>query len=223
MQFSYDQKIRDIFPELKMVIITVDGVSFRGNVSAWTAYFEDIAAARLAGTTEGAFPEIQAWRRAFTRMGLKPTQYRCASEALLRRFRSEGSLPAIHPLVDLCNSVALAFAIPVAIFDLSKIEGSLTVRHAYGDELYEPYHGAIEHPEKGEVIFADLSARAHARRWVNRQSGYSAVREETRRALIIAEALHDEAGDDVARLSIALRRAMAEIWPAALISEGVAQ
>lgn len=123
MQFSYDQKIRDKFPELKTVIITVDGVSFRGNVSAWTAHFEDIAATRLAGTTEGAFPEIQAWRRAFTRMGLKPTQYRCASEALLRRFRSEGSLPAIHPLVDLCNSVALAFAIPVAFEDRRELDG----------------------------------------------------------------------------------------------------
>lgn len=222
MQFSYDQTIRDKFPELKTGIITVDGVSFTGNVSAWTAHFEDIAAARLAGTTEGAFPEIQAWRKAFTRMGHKPTQYRCASEALLRRFRSEGTLPSVHPLVDLCNSVSIAFAIPVAIFDLSKIEGSLTVRHADGNELYESFNGAIEHPEKGEVIFADISARAHARRWVNRQSGYSAVREETRRALIIAEALHEEASDDVARLGIALRRTIVETWPVALISEGVA-
>lgn len=140
MQFSYDRKIRDIFPELKMVIITVDGVSFRGNVSAWTAYFEDIAAARLAGTTEGAFPEIQAWRRAFTRMGLKNRpNIAVHRKPCFAAFDPEGSLPAIHPLVDLCNSVALAFAIPVAIFDLSKIEGSLTVRHAYGDELTNPF------------------------------------------------------------------------------------
>jgi DNA/RNA-binding domain of Phe-tRNA-synthetase-like protein len=222
MQVSYDQTIRDKFPELKTGIITVCGVSFTGNVSAWTAHFQDIAAARLAGTTEGAFPEIQAWRKAFTRMGHKPTQYRSASEALLRRFRSEGTLPSIHPLVDLCNSVSIAFAIPVAIFDLSKIEGSLTVRHADGNELYESFNGAIEHPEKGEVIFSDISARAHARRWVNRQSGYSAVREETRHALIIAEALHEEARDDVARLSFALRRTIAETWPIAMISEGMA-
>lgn len=222
MQFSYDQTIRDKFPELKTGIITVDGVSFTGNVLAWTAHFQAIAAARLAGTTESAFPEIQAWRKAFTRMGHKPTQYRCASESLLRRFRSEGTLPCIHPLVDLCNSVSIAFAIPIAIFDLSKIEGNLTVRHADGNELYESFNSAIEHPEKGEVIFSDTSARAHARRWVNRQSGYSAVRGETLRALIIAEALHDEAGDDVARLCTTLRRTITETWPAASISEGVA-
>src|SRR5207237_5536508 len=51
-----------------------------------------------AAGTESELPEIQAWRRTFSALGLKPTQYRCASESLLRRFRKEGSLPAIHPL-----------------------------------------------------------------------------------------------------------------------------
>ncbi|HEY3906880.1 MAG TPA: hypothetical protein VGM14_23450 [Streptosporangiaceae bacterium] len=32
--------------------------------------------------------------------GLKPTQYRCASESLLRRFRKEGSLPNLHPAAE---------------------------------------------------------------------------------------------------------------------------
>jgi DNA/RNA-binding domain of Phe-tRNA-synthetase-like protein len=50
-------------------------------------------------------------------MGLKPTQYRCASEALLRRFRKDGSLPWIHPLVEVCNPVSLAYAIPIAVAD----------------------------------------------------------------------------------------------------------
>jgi DNA/RNA-binding domain of Phe-tRNA-synthetase-like protein len=48
-------------------------------------------------------------------MGLKPTQYRCAAESLLRRYRKERFLPRIHPLVDLCNAISLAFAIPVAV------------------------------------------------------------------------------------------------------------
>ncbi len=60
-----------------------------------------MAAERLAGRTESELEEIQAWRRAFARMGLKPTQYRCAAESLLRRFRKEGALPRIHPVVDL--------------------------------------------------------------------------------------------------------------------------
>jgi hypothetical protein len=38
------------------------------------------APGRLAHSAEGELPEIRAWRRAFAKMGLKPTRYRCASE-----------------------------------------------------------------------------------------------------------------------------------------------
>jgi hypothetical protein len=72
-------------------------------------------------------------------MGLKPTQYRSASESLLRRFRKESSLPPIHPLVDLCNAVSLAFAIPVAVFDVAKVAEHLDVRYATGSEIYETF------------------------------------------------------------------------------------
>jgi DNA/RNA-binding domain of Phe-tRNA-synthetase-like protein len=67
-------------------------------------------------------------------MGLRPTQYRSASEALLRRFRKERSQPRIDPLIDLCNALSMAFAIPVAVFDVSKITDYLEVRYAEGTE-----------------------------------------------------------------------------------------
>src|SRR5271169_6102765 len=152
-----------------------------------------IAKSRLATVSaESELPEIQAWRRAFAAMGLKPTQYRCASESLLRRFRKEGSLPRLHPLVDLCNAVSMAYAIPVAVLDVNAISGPLEVRYATGDEEYLTFAGDIEHPAPGEVIFADQAGQAHARRWTNRQSGRSAVRGSTATALIVAEALHDQ-------------------------------
>jgi DNA/RNA-binding domain of Phe-tRNA-synthetase-like protein len=146
-------------------------------------------------------------------MGLKPTQYRCASEALLRRFRKEGSLPAIHPLIDLCNAVSLAFAVPIAVFDLAKVEGSLEVRYANGGERYLTFSGEVEHPEPREVIFADETGNAHARRWTNRQSGLSAVRDDTSAVLIVAEALHEAARADIDRLATKLREAIADVWP----------
>lgn len=54
-------------------------------------------------------------------MGLEPTRCRCASEALLRRLRKDGSLPRIHPLVDLCNAISVAFAVPVAAFGVAEV------------------------------------------------------------------------------------------------------
>ena len=145
-------------------------------------------------------------------MGLKPTQYRCASESLLRRFRIQGSLPRLHPLVDLCNAVSLAFAIPVAVFDAAQVAWPLEVRYASGDEDYLTFGGETEHPAPGEVIFADQAGRAHARRWTNRQSGLSAVRDSTARTLIVAEALHDSAPADMAELIAALTAEIQAAW-----------
>lgn len=169
---------------------------------------------RLAQAPEGELPEVQAWRRGFARMGLKPTQYRCASEALLRRLRKEGALPGLHPLVDLCNAASAAFAIPVAVIDMDRISGSLQVRPATGSEVYETFSGEIEHPEPGEIIFADTAGRAHARRWCNRQSGHSAVSASTANALIVAEALHATAAADTALLMDRLQACVEAAWPA---------
>ncbi|HEY5990918.1 MAG TPA: phenylalanine--tRNA ligase beta subunit-related protein, partial [Streptosporangiaceae bacterium] len=146
------------------------------------------------------------------RMGLKPTQYRCASESLLRRLRKEGSLPQLHPLVEVCNAVSVAFAIPVAVFDVSKITRHLGVRYAAGDEGYLTFSGEVEHPHPDEVIFADRAGHVHARRWTNRQSGLSAVQNSTTAALIVAEALHDSAASDVAEVTAAIADEMAALW-----------
>jgi DNA/RNA-binding domain of Phe-tRNA-synthetase-like protein len=170
------------------------------------------AGTRLDGRSESELPEIQAWRRAFTRMGLKPTQYRCASEALLRRFRKDGVLPRIHPLVDLCNAVSVAYATPIAVFDLARVQEHLEVRPAGGSERYVSFTGDDEHPTEGEIIFADAAGQAHARRWTNRQSVLSAVGVGTRDVLIVGEALHATADVDMPRLLNELTDAVAAAW-----------
>jgi DNA/RNA-binding domain of Phe-tRNA-synthetase-like protein len=86
------------------------------------------------------------------------------------------------------------------------------VRHASGTETYSTFAGTTEHPEPGEVIFADDAGRAHARRWTNRQSGRSAVRDTTRSVLIVAEALHDTASDDVGHLVAAVAAELEAVW-----------
>lgn len=210
MDFGYADQIRRDFPELAVVALLVSGITRDIGVTPQLPSFTALARERLGAGTESDLPEIQAWRRAFARMGLKPTQYRCASEALLRRFRKEGALPAIHPLVDLCNAVSVAFAIPVAAIDMAMIQGRLEVRRAAGTETYEAFSGDIEHPDPGEVIYADDGGNAHARRWTNRQSGRSAIRGTTETALIVAEAMHAGGTEDVERLIDVLAAALTE-------------
>jgi DNA/RNA-binding domain of Phe-tRNA-synthetase-like protein len=200
MRFGHAPEIWHGFPQLAPGVLTADGIKPDLGVQPRLGRFIAKTESRLAVQSEAEFPEIQAWRRAFSRMGLKPTQYRCASEALLRRFRKEHVMPQIHPLIDLCNAISMAFAIPVAVYDVAKIADALEVRYATGSENFEAFSGEIEHPERHEVIFADAAGRAHARRWTNRQSGYSAVGDETTSVLIVAEALHESAHTDIGRL-----------------------
>ncbi|MFB9176660.1 B3/4 domain-containing protein [Dactylosporangium sucinum] len=212
MEFRHADAIWRDHPALVPAVLSLGGVTPDAGVAAAVAAFTDVARARLADGPESGFPEIQAWRRAFTAQGLKPTQYRCASESLLRRLRREGDLPALHPLVDLCNAVSAAFAVPVAALDLDRIDGDLAVRYADGTEEYETFGGELEHPDPREVVFADAADRAHARRWTNRQSGRSAIRPSTTRVLVVAEALHASAAADVPKLLDALAGAIADAW-----------
>jgi DNA/RNA-binding domain of Phe-tRNA-synthetase-like protein len=212
MHFQHSGEIWRDFPELVPGVVAADGITHDVSVGDRAARFTAIASARLAARAESELPEIRAWRRAFARMGLKPTQYRCASESLLRRFRKEGTLPRLHPLVDVCNAVSVAFAIPVAVFDVAKITGHLQVQYAAGDEDYLTFSGQAEHPAPHEVIFADRARRVHARRWTNRQSGLSAVQAPTTAALIVAEAMHDSASSDVPELIAAIAGELAAVW-----------
>ncbi|HEV7310633.1 B3/B4 domain-containing protein [Ensifer sp.] len=214
MHFQHADEIWRDFPELSAGALFVDAMHADVSIADAIASFQALASDRLGAGTESDLPEIQAWRRTFAKMGLKPTQYRSASEALLRRFRKEGSLPSIHPLIDLCNAASLAFAIPIAVFDLARVSGHLHVRRAHGRETYLTFSGETENPEPGEVIFADAEGQAHARRWTNRQSGLSAIRPQTARALIVTEALHDTAREDIGRLLVSLSQAIEHAWGA---------
>ena len=217
MRFQHSDQIWADFPELAAgVLFATDiagGDEAAGRVADRVKRFYGQADDLLAGGSEAELPQIRAWRAAFARMGLKPTQYRCAAESLLRRYRKEGTLPAVHPLVDLCNALSLAYAVPIAVLDTDRITGPLTVRYADGSERYCSFSGETEHPHPGEVIFADQAGNVHARRWCHRQSAESAVSATTTSALIVAEAMHESARSDVGRLVATAAGELAAAWP----------
>jgi DNA/RNA-binding domain of Phe-tRNA-synthetase-like protein len=214
MYFRHTPEIWQQFPQLVPGLLLVNNITAEPEVAERLEPFYTQARARLAQGAESELPEVAAWRRAYAQMGLKPTQYRSAGEALLRRFRREGTLPQLHPLVDLCNAVSLAFALPVAVFDLEGVDDFLEVRRAAGTEQYLAFGGEVEHPEPGEVIFADAAGQVHARRWTFRQSRRSTVSETTGRALIVSEGLHATAAADVPALIEALAGEIAAVWGA---------
>jgi DNA/RNA-binding domain of Phe-tRNA-synthetase-like protein len=217
MWFQHSEQIWTDFPELAAGVLVATDISGGSEAAERVAdrvkRFYALADDLLAGSSEAELEQIRAWRAAFARMGLKPTQYRCAAESLLRRYRKEGTLPAVHPLVDLCNAMSLAYAVPIAVLDTDRITGPLTVRYADGSERYTSFAGDTEHPYPGEVIFADQAGNVHARRWCHRQSAQSAVSATTTSALIVAEAMHESGRSDVGRLISAAAVQLAAVWP----------
>lgn len=212
MYFHHVPEIWQRFPQLVPGLLVVRGIHPRADGEPKIREWYERAGKRLQDQSEGQMPEVAAWRRVYSQMGLKPTKYRSASEALLRRFKREQDLPRLHPLVDLCNAASLAYALPVAVFDLEKVEGFVEVRPASGTEQYLSFREEIERPEAGEIIFADAADHAHARRWTFRQSRRSVVEPSTEKVIIVSEGVHEGAGKDVRSLLEELGEAIGELW-----------
>lgn len=200
--FGYDAAVLAEHPAIRAGVVRAAGLANGPSSPAlWAEYRAQQQAVRqrLAGAAVADLPPIAAWRRAFTRFGAKPTQYRNSAEALLRRLTKHGDIPSINTLVDIGNLVSIRYAMPVAVCDRATVTGGTTVQFATGDELFTDI-GSIEpvHPEPGEVIFADAAKVVSARRWCWRQSAQSATGETTVDALVIVEGQHEDAASDVA-------------------------
>ncbi|MDA2806752.1 B3/B4 domain-containing protein [Nocardiopsis suaedae] len=212
MRFEHSDRVWEEFPSLAAGVVRARGVGGPAPVDEAVSAFEKRARARRAA--EGELEPIRAWRRAYAAMGFKPTKHRCAAESLLRRWRREGALPRVHPLVDLCNAASLAYAVPVAVVDVAGVGGDLQVRHARGTEEFTDLSGRVERVEPGEVVYAQGAGVAHSRRWAGRQSAASGVGPGTGEVLVVAEGLHEGAAGDVGELAAELAECLGALWGA---------
>ena len=199
--FAYDRDVAERYPGIRAGLVHATRLA---NSPSSPELLDECrseqqaASERLSATALADVPSIVAWRRAFTAFGAKPTQYRNAAEALLRRLDKHGDIPSISTLVDLGNLVSIRYAMPVAVFDRSGVAGSITVRFARGDEPFTDLGSTeVTHPEPGEVVFVDEDDVVCARRWCWRQSAQSATGPGTTEALIVVEGHHESATQDV--------------------------
>ena len=199
--FRYDAALLEQFPAIVGGVVLARGLRNGPTPPALVAAFQAEQAAtlqRIGDTPLADLPSLAAWRRAFSAFGVKPTQYRSAAEALLRRLTKKGDIPNVNLLVDLGNLVSIRYALPVAVFDRREITGTVAVRFAAGDERFTDLGtDEVENPTPGEVVFVDEAGLVSARRWCWRQSAQSAATDSTTEALITVEAHHAGGEDDV--------------------------
>jgi DNA/RNA-binding domain of Phe-tRNA-synthetase-like protein len=201
--FIYSPDILPAFPTLSGGMIAARGLPRLSDASyaRITEKFQSeqqAVTARIGDTPLSEIASLSAWRGAFRKFGVDPTQYRSAAESLLRRLTKKGDIPSINPLVDIGNMISIRHALPVAMIDLDGIRPPLYARFAVGDERFHDLgDGADETPGPGEVIFAQADGTVHARRWCWRQSVASAAGPETTHLLVTIEAQHAGGDADV--------------------------
>jgi DNA/RNA-binding domain of Phe-tRNA-synthetase-like protein len=223
--FRYSDEVLVTFPTTRGGVIHTVGLNNAGSSSSLTEAFRaEQAQVResLVDVALSDLPSISAWRSTFSRFGVKPTQYRSAAEALLRRLTKQGDIPSINPLVDLANLVSIRWRLPVAVFDQATATGTTSVRFADGSEQFTDLGSdAPTRPEPGEVIFVDEAGLVSARRWCWRQSDQSAARTSTIEALITVEGHHEAADADVSAATQDLLVLLAEYQPKAVVTSGL--
>ena len=199
--FRYHPAVLSQFPDLRAGVILAEGVRNIPSLEGLRKSFVTKQQAVLVSIGQTPLSElapVAAWRSAFRKFGVDPTQYRSAVEALLRRLTKKGEIPSINALVDMANLVSIHYALPVAAFDLRQLKLPVTVCFSNGSERYTPLGETyIEHPVPGEVIFVDEVGMVIARRWCHRQSDESTARDDSIRVLFTIEAQHKGGEVDV--------------------------
>lgn len=136
------------------------------------------------------YPYIANWREAHIAFGSNPKKYRASIDALLRRVKNGNRIPFINTLVALFNYTSLKYRIPCGGDDLDKISGNPCLKFSDGTEKYTPFNSQneIEHPVKGEVIYAD-DEKVMCRKWNWRQGDQTKITLETKNVLINVDGL----------------------------------
>jgi DNA/RNA-binding domain of Phe-tRNA-synthetase-like protein len=200
---TIDERLSERVPGYVLGLIAVPDIEVGRDDPAvgalLTAAEDALHGERLSKADVSALPTIAAWRDAYRAVDVNPNRFPCAAESVLRRVAKGDRLPRINSLVDLCNAVSLASRLPVASCDVADIEGELSVRLADGSETYLPLGApeAPEHPEPGEVVYADGRGRAHSRRWNWRQGDVVKTGPGRRKLLITVESAHEGGRDAV--------------------------
>lgn len=187
-----DPAVWDLRPDYRVLLVTADGLDpAPGDPTSELLLqaAEDSARRALAAQPVEDLPHVAAWREAYRGFGAKPQRTRNSLEALTRR--APAGLPRVNRLTDLYNAVSVLHQVPVGGEDLARYTGPPRLIRATGGEPFDTVSAGepvVEHPEPGEVVWCD-AVGVTCRRWNWRQARRTQLREDTRTALFIFDAL----------------------------------
>ena len=159
---------------------------------------------------------IEAWHTAFRQFGSNPKRTAPSFDSLIRRFRKDGALPVISPIVDCYNALSVQFAAPFGGEDIDRYSGVPRLVLADGSETFDTTQSGVavvEHPDAGEIIWRD-DLGATCRRWNWRQCRRTAITFESTNLWFVIDRLPPMSIDDSHQAGEALVKGMREMAPA---------
>ena len=194
MKVTVDQAFWDLFPTASITVMSLYGIDNTVD-EAKDPYFKELLdkGAKRAwefideeNYTQSEF--VQEWRQAFSKFKTKKGA-RSSIEALLKRVHQGREFYPINPLVDLYNSVSMAYALPCGGEDMDKLVGGLSLGQAKGGEPFFPLGAEEDSPAlEGEIChFDNDGAVCRCLNW--REAQRTMLQEETTNAVLIMESV----------------------------------
>ncbi|MCE5271842.1 hypothetical protein LLH00_11235 [bacterium] len=170
---------------VRLAAFAVEGLAIDDGAGLWSGLFDPLCRelhVRYGGATISHVPGIEAARQLYKAIGVDPTRWRPASEALIRRVIKGKELYRVNSLVDTINYCSLYYLLPLGLFDLDRIEGgSITLRLGLPGESF----GGIRKDAinvAGRYTLADSAGPFGS---PTADSERTSIRPDTRRALVV--------------------------------------
>lgn len=223
MKFTVDPKVFQRFPNVYVGVVAAYGLNLDMVDDEAVAVLLDNALDDLhqrfkSGDALRADPGIKAWREAFTTLGYNPNKFPSSIEGLASR-ALKGKMPRVSPIVDVANSVALKYLLPIGAHDLNRIEGDLYLRPAHEGDFFTPLgsdesEAEPERPDAGEFVYVDDSGEVRTRRWVWRQGNNAKIEEDTNAVFFPIDGWRGVNDDAVRAATDALATLVREVFDA---------
>lgn len=189
---TVDPAVWALRPDYRALLVVVEGLHPTPGDATSEGLLrraEELARSALQEQPVDRLPHVAAWREAYRAFGARPGRTRNSLEALTRRAPS--GLPRVNRLTDIYNAVSVLHQVPVGGEDLDRYDGPPRLVRATGDEPFDTVaDGAavVERTDPGEVVWRD-DAGVTCRRWNWRQCTRTQLRDDTRTALFVLDAL----------------------------------
>lgn len=193
MKIIIEPKIFEDFPELYTGVVVakdVDNTVDVSEVHKITRSQEEKIRQTYVKETLSQEPKINAWRKAYSKFGVKSHDAKSSVETLHRLVLRGIELKEINPLVDIYNYISIKHMMPVGGEDLDKMQGDLRLAYARPDEPAVKLLGDSEPevPPEGEIMYKD-DVSAICRRWNWREAERTKLEKTTKNAVIVVEGI----------------------------------